>query len=268
MTRSMSAAMGGASRSVASSSPPARSIPVASNAPTNEPADVPMITSAVPRSTPASRSPTITPHSHAMPVTPPPPSTSALPIRETSVRPRGHATTTPRRAGRPNDARRGVRVHRQCERDFHTGVLLGRDGACARALVRAVGGPPPRRRTVQPSPPPKWGEGNTAATRRRDDATTRRRDDATTRRRDDATTRRRDDATTRRRDDARFPMARFPMALFLIALPPFGGRARGHTERRRGGGPPTARAGASMSPARRHGRDRPWPFVGIDRTHP
>src|SRR5262245_11041204 len=50
------------------------------SAPTSEPADVPMTTSAVPRSTPASKRPASTPISHAIPVTPPPPRTSARPL--------------------------------------------------------------------------------------------------------------------------------------------------------------------------------------------
>src|ERR1700694_3165825 len=55
-------------------------------APTTEPADVPTTRSADVRSMPASASPARRPVSQAMPVTPPPPSTSARPpdaIRET-----------------------------------------------------------------------------------------------------------------------------------------------------------------------------------------
>ncbi len=49
----------------------------AMSVPTTEPADVPMITSAAARSMPSPVSPAIRPVSQAMPVTPPPPRTSA-----------------------------------------------------------------------------------------------------------------------------------------------------------------------------------------------
>jgi hypothetical protein len=53
------------------------SCPQAMSVPTTEPADVPMITSAAARSMPSPASPAIRPVSQAMPVTPPPPRTSA-----------------------------------------------------------------------------------------------------------------------------------------------------------------------------------------------
>ena len=54
--------------------------------PTNDPADVPITTSAPVRSTPASASPASIPNFHAIPVTPPPPHTSALPPMRTSAK--------------------------------------------------------------------------------------------------------------------------------------------------------------------------------------
>ncbi|MNV68437.1 hypothetical protein D3C71_1612900 [compost metagenome] len=54
-----------------------RLLPEASAAPAKEPADVPNIASAFPRSTSASDRPSITPISQAIPVTPPPPRTTA-----------------------------------------------------------------------------------------------------------------------------------------------------------------------------------------------
>ena len=53
------------------------SCPEAMSVPTTEPADVPMITSAAARLMPSPASPAIKPVSQAMPVTPPPPRTSA-----------------------------------------------------------------------------------------------------------------------------------------------------------------------------------------------
>ena len=67
--RAASARIGSASFAV--------SAPSASRAPTNDPADVPMMKSALPRSTPAWARPASSPLSHAIPTGPPPPSTSA-----------------------------------------------------------------------------------------------------------------------------------------------------------------------------------------------
>jgi len=53
------------------------SCPEAMSVPATEPADVPMITPAAARSMPSPASPAIRPVSQAMPVTPPPPRTSA-----------------------------------------------------------------------------------------------------------------------------------------------------------------------------------------------
>nr|BFE88332.1 hypothetical protein GCM10020093_109330 [Planobispora longispora] len=83
MTASMSTAgtVASVSDSACAATALSRSAPVATRVPTTDPAEVPTIRSATPRSRPARRRPVRTPASHAIPATPPPPSTSALVMR-------------------------------------------------------------------------------------------------------------------------------------------------------------------------------------------
>src|SRR5690348_5472140 len=64
-------------------------MPLVTWAPTTEPADVPITRSAPVRSTPASDSPLSRPSSHAMPVMPPPPRTSAVRVMSETLRASG-----------------------------------------------------------------------------------------------------------------------------------------------------------------------------------
>src|SRR6478736_8591344 len=115
--------------------------PLVTWAPTTDPADVPTTMSAPVRSMPARASPVRMPSSHAIPVMPPPPRTSAdvpCPVMGpvVSERPWPRARTRRRPAGSP---RRAVAVLRGCY------VSISRSGLAARELLaerlqRLVGG--------------------------------------------------------------------------------------------------------------------------------
>jgi hypothetical protein len=114
------------------------------SAPTTDPADVPMITSAAARSMPRSASPAITPISQAIPVTPPPPRTSARLSMTSLVHPSGASDSRWRGTG----GTRRVSRHQPPERsrDRHDGQFAF---AISRAAVRTYCPPLGRRSRAQ-----------------------------------------------------------------------------------------------------------------------